>query len=470
MGLTGIMQESLLALLLYDKEEGKRVASIMPKDCWDSVYREVAARAAAYWDKYQEPPGEQALDFFADLERSDKAKAKLYRRLCESVQETRDGINAKYVMSQAGAFLREQRLRRGIMDAVDLLEQGKQADAETAIRRGLDGVLDVFHPGLLFHQLVVDKILSDERQPLPTGIKALDDRGLGPSAGELLLFIAPPNAGKSWWLVHLAKMALISHRRVVHVTLEMDEHRVAQRFLQAFCAVTKRRQEVTTAVFKTNELGQLLDIDLREARGVKSFADADIASKLTRQLKKFRRRAPLVIRQFPTGMLTIRELRAYLDSLEAQQRIVPDLLCVDYADLMSLDVKDYRLSLGVLYKELRGIAVERNVAVATASQARRDTHGTTITGKDVAEDYSKIATSDTVLTYNQTDGERRIGTARLRVDKARNEEAKFDVLISQSYPTGQFCLGSCRMANKRYWEIIRADEGDDKKPRRERLK
>jgi len=169
----------------------------------------------------------------------------------------------------------------------------------------------------------------------------------------------------------------------------------------------------------------------------------------------------LVIRQFPTGALTVRELKAYLDSLEMSQRIVPDLLLVDYADLMSVGTRDYRHELSTLYKDLRGLAVERNIAVATASQANRESSGKKfITGRGVAEDFSKIATADVVITYNRTEAEMRLGTARLYVDKGRNEEDKFSVLIAQNYKTGQFCLGSTRMMD-RYWRALEQGVNDE---------
>jgi len=273
-------------------------------------------------------------------------------------------------------------------------------------------------------------------------------------------------------LIHLAKTALANRKRVVYVTLEMDERRIAQRLIQTFCAISKRREEIVTAVFEENELGQLIGIEDRRRESRLSFEDDDAVKKVSRKMKKFARRSPLVVRQFPTGALTIRELRAYLDSLEAQQGITPDLLLVDYADLMSLDTKNYRIDLGTLYKELRGLAVERNIAIATACQTNRDSAGRKdITGRGVAEDFSKIGTCDTILTYNQTEAEHKRGLARIYVDKGRYDEGKFKVLIAQSYATGQFCLASRRMASQSYWRALEdgAEKDSNKSRKRERL-
>lgn len=470
MGITTLTQESLVSLLLWDKENGGRVCTLVPITAWDGVYKRIAAKAVDYWAEFKEPPGEHAVDMFASLEEDDPKQKDQVRRLWESLNETREGINAKYVLGQVSTFLREQRIRKGIIESVELLERGKLAEAEATIQQSINGVLDVFEPGLLFHELDVGSLLTEDRQPLPTGVKLLDQRGLGPTAGELCLFIAPPGYGKSWWLIHLAKLAVANRKRVVYISLEMSERRVAQRFLQSFCGVAKRREELVNRTFEENELGQLIGINTRPIKRLKTFQDADIEAKLTKQLKGFATRSPLVIKQFPTGALTVRELRGYLDSLEMSHRIVPDLLLVDYADLMSIGTRDYRHELGNLYKDLRGLAVSRNIAVATASQSNRSSlDAKIITGGSVAEDFSKIATSDVVLTYNRTEAEHAIGTARLWVEKGRNDADKFTLLISQNYATGQFCISSTRMMPRKYWEAVKAGNDSDRPKLRNRL-
>mgnify|MGYP001577503011 CR=1 FL=1 len=479
MGLTSLTQESLLCLLCHDAEHGARVLTLVPADAWDPPYKEVFRKAVAFWEQEKQPPGEHTLDLFDELERGDKARKQQYRDLYHSIQESHAGINAKYVLGQVHRFLRGQRLRTGILDAVGLLERDKIDDAERAIQQSLKGVLDVFHPGTLFHQLNVAEILTDDRVAMPTDIPLLDDHGFGPTPGELHLFIAPPKRGKSWWLVHLAKQAVwVARKRVVYISLELSERRVAQRFLQTFLMVAKRRppkgRPLVNRRFVANDLGQLERIELDELKKLSSFADENIARKLQKKLVGFGRRSPLVIRQFPTGMLSVRELRGYLDSLEATERIVPDLLIVDYADLMSIGSKDYRHELGNVYRDLRGLAVERNLALATASQANRESAGKNLlTDRGVAEDYSKIATADCVITYSQTDQERGQNLARLYVSSGRNDEDKLLVAITQNYAVGQFCLSSVRMMANKYWlEVARgAEDGepeDDKSGKRKR--
>ena len=123
-------------------------------------------------------------------------------------------------------------------------------------------------------------------------------------------------------------------------------------------------------------------------------------------------------------------------------------------DLMKLDKDNYRLALDETLKELRGIAVARNIALAAVSQSNRSGAKSKQVGvENVAEAWSKIAHSDVVITYTQTAQEHKLGLARLYVAAGRNDEDKFVVVISQSYSTGQFVVDSSLLRGT-YWENL----------------
>jgi predicted PP-loop superfamily ATPase len=172
--------------------------------------------------------------------------------------------------------------------------------------------------------------------------------------------------------------------------------------------------------------------------------------------KDFKNRPPLMIKQFPTGSLSVAAYKAYLDGLERFHKFIPDVVILDYPDLFEMDSKNIRTETGRVYRELRGIAVARNHALVVASQGNRDSATSKlVTGEQASEDYSKIATADNVITYSQTMEEKALGLARLFVSQGRNDEDKFISLISQSYGTGQFCLNSTLMLSD-YWDFVEA--------------
>ena len=183
--------------------------------------------------------------------------------------------------------------------------------------------------------------------------------------------------------------------------------------------------------------------------------------RLGKKLMKLRTRDNLRIKQFPTGHLKYQQLVAFLDGLDAVERFVPDLLIVDYPKLMHLDPGNLRLELGSLYERLRGLAIERNMAVGIAAQLNREGASAIKSreGMDLAEDVSLLATADSVVFYNQTEAEQEQQLARLFV-VGRNDRSRFTVLISQAYEIGQFCVES-RMLTPEYWMLMRHGSSKD---------
>jgi replicative DNA helicase len=308
--------------------------------------------------------------------------------------------------------------------------------------------------------------LDQQSSCFPTGIPEFDKRGFGPTRKEMHLYIAAAKRGKSWWLTQLAKMAVIHRLRVCHITLEMSEERCAQRYLQAFFAMAKRPEKHKVTKFQLDSLGRITGFDEAEIKPKLSIDDPNIVAKLEKRLDKFHRVLDdIYIKQFPTGNLTVRQLRGYLDSLESNERFMPDLLIVDYPDLMKLDKDNYRLAIDEVYKQLRGIAVERNLALAIVSQGNRSSEKAKNVGSGhVAEAWSKIAHADCIVTYNQTSAEHQMGLARLYVSGGRNDEDKLQVVISQNYSTGAFVVDSALMAGSNYWEQLPKGDRDEDAP------
>jgi len=463
MGLTGAVQEGLLCLLCFDRKAGSIVNTTVPLTSYESFYRAIAEKAQGYWASFREPPGEHTLDLIDELIETRPKDGSVLDRIRESLFDSKDGLNADYLISQATTFVRQQRLRGGIMEAAELLQQDRLDDAETVLGLAMHGVLDLFSPGLRLSDPKASlAFLNEDMETFPTGIPELDRRSLGPCRKELHLFAAAPKRGKSWWLIHLGKMALLHRLKVVHVTLEMSEVTTAQRYMQSLFAVSKRKARFQRQVFKHDELGRLIGFSPRMISDRPSLEDVDIRKVLTKKIEKvLTRKPPLIIKQFPTGDLSVKQLEGYLTTLEISLGIVPDLLIVDYADLMTVSLNDYRHSLGKMYVDLRGLAVKRNMAVATASQMNRAGATSRVsTDQHIAEDYSKAATMDTGISYNQTEAERALGLARLFVMGGRNDEDRFTILISQNYGIGQFCMASSLM-NKRYWSLLPSEDEED---------
>jgi replicative DNA helicase len=222
----------------------------------------------------------------------------------------------------------------------------------------------------------------------------------------------------------------------------MSEQRCAQRYVQSLLAIAKRSYEMRNMDLTLDGYGRVIEMKLDKLRGIWSLGDDNIATKIEKKLNRLMT-PRLIIKQFPTGQLTPEMLEAYIENLQSNLRIRIGLLIVDYPDLMHMDAKYLRVETGKIYQMLRGFGIQYDMAVVAASQANRVGEGvTTLTRKHLAEDYSKVAISDNVVTYNQTYMERMLGLARIYVDKARNDITGDVVLITQNYNMAQFCLQS----------------------------
>lgn len=462
--LLGALQENLIVLACWDQTQAPIIRGVVDISLFGGPYRVLVARIFDYIDRFKKPPGDHLPDLLADKLESGTREATLYTEIIEQLHASKDGVNATYVMSQLETFIKRQSLRSIAIDLAKALQRDTEASLEEAqalLAKANTQTLSVFDPGIR---------LSDKKRSLaflesaasayPTGIPELDKRGFGPTRKELWLLIADSGAGKSWGLTQLAKCALMSRARVCHISLEMSDDFCAQRYFQALFAIAKRKESFQNVKFKRDTLGRITGFDDVRITPKLSLDDPGIRRKLEGLIDKWSLRLldNIFVKQFPTGALTIAQLKAYLDNLEATQSFLPDLLIIDYPDLFKLDKNNYRLALDEVFKELRGIAVARNIAVAAVSQSHRGAAKAKQVGADnVAEAYSKIAHSDVVLTYSQTKAEQKLGLARLYVAKGRNDSAKFAIVISQQYAIGSFVLDSNIMAGN-YWEQLPQDQ------------
>lgn len=470
MKLSPAIQECLLAILFYGSPGDRaQVLDLVPLTAYDLYYREAAEEAARFAERFGAAPGEHTMDLFRALEERNEKRADGFRRVADSMEQTwKAGINRAYVLEQAGAFARRQNLRRALAEALDLAESGTDRaldEAEDRLREALVPRAVGHSPGLRLADAVRSlSFLETQQEFMPTGIPELDAVDCGPFPGGLHVFMAPPTRGKSWYLTNLGLANALRGRRVLHVTLEMSEAKVAARYVQTLARATKRKaRRVAYRVFtERDERGRPLAIGAQTEKVQAWMAEKPLRKALSLFTGEWGRVPPVMIKGFPSGSATVDDIRRHLDMLESRERWMPSLVIVDYADLFKMNPDQLRLDTGRAYVNLRGLGQERNVAMATASQCNRDGDGKVLlTRKNLAEDYSKVMTADQLITYNQTTEERRYGTARLFVDKNREDETGRLVMVSQAYEIGQFRVDSALMPERSYWDVVKSEDADD---------
>lgn len=457
--LSGALQENLLTLLCFDDAHCKIArAALTPQLFESSVYKEVAGIAIDFIDQYGEAVKEHLPDHLEGiLKGEDARKAASYKKLVDNLFLAKDSINGEYVLSQLNKFVRAQTFKAGLVQAVEALDDGNIDAAELAMSKAMGKQIVSFSAGInLSNPVQMQQVLEAglEEQGFSLGIKELDRFGIMARRKQLLMLIAPRGRGKSFFITHCAKMALVQRWKVLVITLEMSEIAYTRRFLQSFFSISKDEAKVRVAQLQHGRDGSLSDILYEEVERM-TLRDEGINDYLMSRIKRdFRRRPPLWIKEFPTKSLDMNGLEAYLDQLERFESFVPDVIFLDYPDLMKHDSKNKRIELGELIERFRGVCSARNAAGVTVSQGNRDAEtAQTVTGGMVAEDISKLATVDTCLTLSRTDMEEKLGLARILVEKARDQKDGMSILVTQAYALGQFALDSTLM-HADYWSVI----------------
>jgi hypothetical protein len=454
------LQENVLTLLCFSDEHAIQLAGIVEVAHFDGMYRDVAARVLPYIQEFRRPPNAHLSDLLhRELEATDIEHQHI-RDLIINLRQTSYEINAEYVWSKLESFLSIQRLKEGIIQAAGRLKteaEGSIDEAEAILANTLRSRRLLHQPGISLDSPTIPSLLTTHYlEAFPTGIPELDDENLGPSRKEIHTFMALTSRGKSWWLIHLGRQALLHRLKVMHVTLEMSERRVVERYVQNIFSLPRRDIQTLVTRLEYDESHHVSDLVPTMVSHAFTLQDPKAEAKLRARLQKWGPRlANIRVKEFPTSSLTVRQLQNHLDAVEATDHFVPDLLLIDYADLMKTSSENRRVDLGEIYKQLRGMAMERNIAIATVTQSNREgVRAKQLTEANIGEDWSKMQTSDVMLSYNQSEQEGLLGLARIHVMKARSESAGFSLLITQNYKAGQFCLQSAG-CTQQYYDLVK---------------
>jgi len=202
----------------------------------------------------------------------------------------------------------------------------------------------------------------------------------------------------------------MQNKKVLYISLEMSEDKIAARFDSVMTLIGQNK--------------------LKSSLGL-----------LQKRLGLFNEKFPnseLVIKEFPTGLANINDIRSLLVQLHNYEDFIPDIILVDYLELLRPSretLAEYQAQQRIS-EELRGLAVESGVLMWTATQTNRQGRSVKlITDSELADAYGKIRTCDFAISLNQTEEEFDDGQMRCYVMKSRNGKQRFVVPVSIDYST-----------------------------------
>jgi len=381
---TDDLQKLFLEFMITDSELFVRTRNIISPNYFSKKYFDTVEMFLEHSDKYKALPTVDQV----------KAKCEIDLNIVPNLDESQKD----WFLDEFETFCRHKALEKAIIESADLLEKSEYGTVEDkikeAVRIGLTKDLGIDYFDDPKARLMR---LKDSNGTISTGWKSLDKKLYGGfNRGELNIFAGSSGAGKSLFLQNIAMNFLDAGQNVVYFTFELSEELSAMRV-----------DSMTTGV-PTNEIFKKID-------------EVELAVKLKRQKSG----GSFQIKYMPSGSNT-NDIRSYVKEFTIQKGVAPDVVLVDYLDLMfpvnkKISPADMFIKDKFVSEELRNFAVEQQVVLVTASQLNRGAiEEVEYDQSHIAGGISKINTADNLIGIFTSRAMRERGRYQIQLIKTRS--------------------------------------------------
>lgn len=247
----------------------------------------------------------------------------------------------------------------------------------------------------------------------------------------------------SMWLWDCAQQAMFSSCKVLFISLEMPINQMLRRIWTSLIKRPKGPKVVRVPYFvemdESSDDKPMYKVEY-EDRAVEGVDPSpSFFTEWVQKFKKYFKRGDIKLKCIPAKTATVQDIGTYLDNLEYYENWIPDVVVLDYADLLTSKVKgEERHKLDDIWANLRRVALQRNLCIITASQANRAGIHEDLDMEHAAEDIRKVAHVTKMIGINATKEEKANGLFRISQIAERDDEAIFE----QAYVTSCLPLGT----------------------------
>ena len=383
------IEQTILRHLVHKENFARKALPFLRDEYFsDSSERLIYHRINEFVQKYNDIPSREALEI--DLEQIKNLSEDQYGGCVDIIKslEEPEPVDDQWLIDETERFCQDRAIYNAIMDSIGIID-GKDKDrTKGSIPEILTSALAVSFDSHIGHDFLEDYEdrfdfyhRVEERIPFDLEMLNTITRG-GLPRKSLNIILAGTGVGKTLAMCHMAASNLVLGKNVLYITMEMAEEKIAERI------------DANLLNVAVDELAQL----------PKDSYEKKVERVRNKTVGK------LIIKEFPTASAHVGHLRHLLNELQLKRSFVPDIIYIDYLNIClsarikaGANVNSYTYVKSIA-EELRGLAVEKNLPIVSATQTTRTGYSNSDPGlEDTSESFGLPATADFMIALVSSD-------------------------------------------------------------------
>jgi replicative DNA helicase len=366
----------------------RKVIPFLKRDYFlESNDRLIFDRVKTFIDEYNTPPNKDAL--IVAIQNDKSLNEEQYKEVAEIIQQLEPtDHNKDWLYKETEKFCKDKAIYNAILNSIAIIDGRDSAKTQDGIPALLQDALGVCFDNNVGHDYIEN---ADNRYEYYHRVESRTPFDLeyfnkitngGLPNKTLNVVLAGTGVGKSLFMCHVAASTLAQGKNVLYITLEMAEERIAERIDANLMNIT---------------LDQLKDLP-------KALFD--------NRIEKIRNKTEgrLIIKEYPTAGAHTGHFKALLNELQLKKQFKPSMIIIDYLNICSSsrfksgsNINSYTLIKSIA-EELRGLAVEEDLPILSATQTTRGGYGNTdVELTDTSESFGLPATVDFMFALISTE-------------------------------------------------------------------
>ena len=399
------LEQTILRNILTNENFMRKVLPFVKPEYFDGIYKILFKEAGRFVGKYNKLPTAETLKI--ELDQVDRLTNDNYTVAVDLLPQlfSKEPIDDEWLLDSAEKWCQDRAIHIAIMESISIIDGKHESLTKGALPDLLSKALGVAFDTNVGHDYVDNAeqrwdFYNKQEERIPFDLEYFNTITKGGIPNKTLnIALAGTGVGKSLFMCHVASSALVDGNNVLYITMEMAEERIAERIDANLLNIPIDQLETMPKTLFTEKIKAL-------------------ATKTTGQL---------IVKEYPTGSAHAGHFRALLNELKLKKQFVPDIIFIDYLNIcassrmkgMGGAINSYNY-IKAIAEELRGLAVEFDVPVFSATQTTRSGYSNTDVGlEDTSESFGLPATADLMFALISTEELQNLGQIMVKQLKNR---------------------------------------------------